>query len=441
MIFKIKEHIQKEFPYLAKSKLLVAISAGIDSVVLTHILNALNYQVALAHVNYQLRGIDSDKDEAFVKDFASDLQLPVFVHKIDTETYAVDKKVSIQMAARKIRYEWFAKLIQEKDYDFVVTAHHLDDVIETFFINLNRSSGLDGFTGIPQRNGQVIRPLLSFSREDLVAYATQNELNWREDASNATTKYLRNSIRHNLIPVLTAINPEFRKSFATSQQHLKDSQSLVQDYIAFLKPKILEMHDDLIYIKLDELMRLPNPKPVLYELLKGYGFTQWGDVYNLLNAQTGKQVFSNTHYLLKNRGNLLLGVIDRGDEKQEKRQVLDIFRVHNSEYKIETVEVDEFDSKIKNTTFIDKSKIKFPLFVRKWQEGDYFYPLGMQGKKKISDFLINQKIALIEKEKIWLLCDSDHQIIWVIGQRLDNRFKITENTTEILKITSIKTKE
>ena len=437
MISKLNEHILKDFPFLAKSKLLIAISGGIDSVVLVHSLHTLGYQIALAHVNFQLRGAESDKDVNFINALAQELQIPVFIHKMDTNAYAVTNKVSIQMAAREIRYTWFERILEEKKYDYVLTAHHLDDSIETFFINLNRSAGLDGLTGIPQQNSKIIRPLLPFLRDQIVAYAKQNKLSWREDASNASTKYLRNKIRHDLIPILMDINPEFKKAFLASQKHLKKSQSLVHDYISIVKPTVWKESDDLIYISLKEILSLPNPDPVLYELLKEYGFTQWDDVYDLVQAQSGKQVFSPTHFLLKDREYLILGVIniEKREKTREKRQIGDKFEIQNSEFRIETVAVEEFDSRLNNTEYIDKSKINFPLFVRKWQEGDYFYPLGMEGRKKISDFLIDQKIAQIEKEKIWLLCDSNDNIIWVIGKRLDNRFKITKNTTEVLKIT------
>lgn len=434
MILRLKKHIKKEFDFIAKSKLLVAISGGVDSVVLTNILYELDYKIALVHVNYQLRGAESDKDEAFVKDLGNALQIPVYIQKVNTEMYAVDNKLSIQMAAREIRYDWFNKLLEDNNCDYVLTAHHLDDSIETFFINLNRSSGLDGLMGIPQQNDKIIRPLLSFSRDEILEYAFQNNIVWREDASNESTKYLRNSIRHNLIPVLTDINPDFRNSFSKSQSYFKESQLLVNDYIHLLKPKIWKKHNDLIYISLKELKSLPNHKPVLYELLKGYGFSQWEDVYNLIDSQSGKQVFSKTHFLLKDRENLMLGVLDSSEKTQEKRRVREKFKIENLEFKIETVEVKAFDPGSQNVEYIDKSKINFPLFVRKWQIGDYFYPLGMKGKKKISDYLIDKKIPQIEKEKIWLLCDAQDQIIWVIGKRLDDRFKITKNTTELLKI-------
>ncbi len=436
MIDQFIQHIQNNLSFLKKAKLLIAVSGGIDSIVLTHLLHKLEFTFSLAHVNYQLRNQESDQDMLFVKDFGTGLQTPVFIHTVDTESYAAKNKLSIQMAAREIRYQWFDSLLQKHKYDFILTAHHLDDDIETFFINLNRSSGLKGLTGIPQQNDKIIRPLLAFSRDEILEYAQLNKLTWREDASNATSKYLRNKIRHQLAPILEDINPDFKKAFSKSQKHLKESQALVDDYILSIKPKIWKVHNDLVYISLKKLLNLSNVKAIIYELLKNYGFTEWNDINDLITAQSGKQVFSKTHSLLKDREFLVLSQKENGEKKIEKRLVDKEFNIKNFKYKIETVDFQKIDLGVKDVEYIDKSKINFPLFVRKWQKGDYFYPLGIKGKKKLSDFFIDLKLSRLEKEKIWLLCDAQNKIIWVIDKRLDNRFKITKNTTKIIKITS-----
>jgi len=348
------------------------------------------------------------------------------------------------VAAREIRYQFFEQLLKDNKYDYLLTAHHLDDTIETFFINLSRNSGLEGLTGIPVINNAIVRPLLNFSRANIKAYAAQNNLSWREDQSNAETKYLRNKIRHHLVPVLLDTFPDFEKSFVKTQSHLLESKNLVNDYIALVKPKIWKEQAEEFYISINKLKELPHYQAVLYEILKKYAFTEWEDVYNLLEAQTGKQVFSNTHYLLKDRGNLVLGVYS--DRIQDLR-----FEIQDLRFKIEDLrfEIEDLRFKIQDSRFnkgdpyevsFDKSKVNFPLFVRKWQKGDYFHPLGMRGKKKLSDFFTDIKLSHIEKEKIWLLCDADDQIIWIIGKRLDNRYKITEQTTEILRIKPIKPK-
>jgi len=440
MLERFKQHIQTNFPYLQNSKILVGISGGLDSVVLTHFLYKLKFAMALAHVNYQLRAEESNLDEFFVKKIGDEFKVPVFVQNVDTNTYATAHKVSIQMAAREIRYKWFDEVMLKHDYDYILTAHHRDDSIETFFINLNRSTGLEGLTGIPEKNDKIVRPFLIFSRVEIEKYAIDNKLVWREDASNATTKYQRNKIRHQLLPVLQEINPKFTDAFATTQSHLKGSQSLVDDYISLLKSMFWKESNKVIKISLKEFLNLPNIKAVLYEFLKDFGFTQWEDVYQLPQAQTGKQVFSETHSLLKDRDFLVLSPLEKKQENEDKRQVENEFRIQSgllskSEFRvIDLPKTHNYKTISLNEIYFDKNKAKFPLFVRKWQKGDYFYPLGMQGKKKLSDFLIDQKISLLEKEKIWLLCDANDKIIWVIGKRLDNRFRITEETTKIIKI-------
>ncbi len=440
MLSRFKQHLQCNFSYLENAKILVAISGGMDSIVLSSLLHKLNHKIGLAHVNYNLRGEESNKDENFVKNFGEKHNIPLYANSVDTNLYAKKKGISIQMAAREIRYQWFDEVTLKHDYDFVLTAHHLDDSIETFFINLNRSSGLEGLLGIPEKNNIVVRPLLIFSRAEIEEYAIQNKLDWREDASNATTKYERNKIRHELVPVLKDINPKFSASFIKTQLYLQGSHSLVKDYISLLKSMFWEEKNERVSISLKELSDLPNLKTILFELLKDYGFTEWEDVYQLVKGQTGKQVFSNTHSLLKDRGCLLLNPIEIANHADEKIEIGNKFKMLPSsgfgiEYSIgEFSDIKSFQISNSNEIFFDKTKVNFPLFVRKWKKGDYFYPFGMDGRKKLSDFLIDEKISRLEKEKIWLLCDFDDKIIWIIGKRLDNRFRITENTTKIIHL-------
>ena len=445
MISVFTTHIKANFPFLLKDNILIAISGGVDSVVLTHLLYKLGANIGLAHVNFQLRGEESNQDAFFVKSLAEQMKIAVFFKTIDTNSYAKQHKQSTQMAARETRYQWFEELLAKENYNYILTAHHADDAIETFFINLSRSSGLEGLTGIPSQNNNVVRPLLPFSRADIEEYALANKLIWREDASNATTKYLRNKIRHELVPVLKAIFPNFQTTFSQTQTHLKESQALVKDYISKIKPKIWEERNDKRYLSLEVLQEMPNTKAVLYELLKEYGFTEWNVICKLLDAQTGKQVFSKDYFLLKDRSFLVLGVIKETNYKPQQVGVGDVFVVEGTNstpknYKISALSQSEINMEKYgdlNEAYIDKSKIKLPFTVRNWKKGDYFYPLGMQGKKKISNFLIDQKTALFEKEKIQLLCDANNTVVWVIGKRLDNRFKITEKTTDIIKIHTI----
>jgi len=425
MLLKFKKHIEAHFPFLKQARILVAISGGVDSVVLTHLLQKSKFSIGLAHVNFQLRGLESDTDETFIKSLAKKHQYPFFIHTADTIRYAKEHKKSIQMAAREIRYKWFDKLLKETRYDYLLTAHHLDDDIETFFINLSRSTGIEGLTGIPPQQVKILRPLLPFSRVEIENYARTNQIVWREDASNASTKYLRNKLRHKLLPVLKEVFPEFDASFLATQHYLKDSQKLVKSYIKLLKPTLWEEKNGRVYLSVSKLKSLPDTKAVLYELLKEYGFTEWNDICHLIAAQSGKQIYSARYRLVKDRDFLILVVHDETlvEEPLLKYQNISALALKKSQF-----------TNI-NEAYLDKAKIQTPFLVRKWKQGDYFYPLGMQGKKKVSDFLIDQKISALEKEKIYLLCDAKDNIIWIIGKRLDDRYKVTDNTSEIIKVT------
>ncbi len=431
-------HIKKTFPFLNSGKLLVAISGGLDSVVLAHLCNNLKLNSALAHCNFNLRGKESDADEDFVLQLAEDLDLEVFIERFETETYAEQNKLSTQMAARELRYNWFQGLAEQLDFDYILTAHHANDNLETFLINLSRGTGLDGLIGIPEVNGNVVRPLLKFSRQDIEDYAKENNINWRDDSSNASTKYLRNKLRHDVIPILKEINPQFLQNFENTQKHLQDSKALIEDRIEEVSNVLIEsISEEQIQFNIAEIQKLNNPKAYLYELLKDYGFTEWNDVLNLLDAQSGKQVFSETHRLLKDREFLLITeILNNVILNQSEESLL----ISKDDKEVETqlgvlhFQATKHINKLNESTiYVDKALLKFPLIVRQWKKGDYFYPLGMRGKKKLSKYFKDEKLSLIDKENVWLLC-SGEDIVWVINRRADNRFKVTENTTQILKI-------
>lgn len=434
MLKAFKNHIKQQLPFLKESKLLIAISGGVDSVVLTHLCKEAKLEFALAHCNFNLRGNESDADESFVLQLAEDLDIEVFIQNFDTESFAKNEKLSIQLAARQLRYDWFFELSGQLNFDYILTAHHADDNLETFLINLSRGTGLEGLKGIPEVNQNIVRPLLSFSRDDIEDYAKTNHLKWREDSSNASTKYLRNKLRHDVIPVLKDINPDFLANFQNTLAHLNDSSTIVEDEVdSFLNKAIVAIEDSQISYKISEFEALNNPKAYLFEIFKDYGFTQWKDIKNLLTAQSGKLVFSKTHQLLKDRDYLILSEIS-SKENNETVTILEDqneIKLPNGILCIESVE--EIGKTDKSTIYIDKKTLKYPLTVRHWEKGDYFYPLGMQGKKKLSKFFKDEKLSLLDKQKTLLLC-SDHQVVWVINHRADNRFKLTKQTQDILKI-------
>jgi tRNA(Ile)-lysidine synthase len=440
MLQKFKEHIHIHFPFLKDQKLLIAVSGGLDSVVLTHLFSELNIPISLAHCNFQLRKKESDLDEEFVKSISQKTSNQIFNIKFKTEEFSKKHKFSTQIAARELRYNWFQELLKEHNLDFVLTAHHADDNLETFLINLTRGTGLDGFTGIPAINGNIVRPLLAFSREEILAYAQTNNIVWREDASNASTKYIRNKIRHQIVPVLKEINPNLLETFARTSANLKESKQIIEDKLADISSEVMETTYStglqITKFSIAKINELSNPKAYLYPLLKAYNFTAWNDIYNLLSAQSGKQIFSKTHRLLKDRDFLILSAKILSTASEEK------FRVEKNALEILNPihlifeDIHQKSTENKQTIYVDKDVLKYPLIVRKWRNGDYFYPIGMQGKKKLSNYFKDEKFSLFEKEDTWLLCTAENEIIWVINHRQDKRFVNEHN----LKICSKKNK-
>lgn len=429
-----KNLLRSEFSYLSNTKVLLAISGGIDSVVLAHLCKNAKLQFSMAHCNFNLRGEESDGDENFVVDLADALEVEVFTESFDTKLYASEAGISIQMAARELRYNWFEDLRTALKYDYVLSAHHANDDLETFLINLIRGTGLEGLTGIKSENNKIIRPLLHFSRKEIGAYALQNSIKWREDSSNSSLKYLRNKIRHQIIPVMEEINPQFLEGFAKTQVHLNESFDLVEDYLGLLYPEIVSETTLGTQLKIEVLKKVPHPRAVLYQLLKSFGFTQWEDVVHLLEAQPGKMVFSETHRLIRDREFLIL------TEKPENREE-EIYSISEGE-EFEMLPIGTFSfHKVERITqtppnciFVAKESLKYPLTLRKWQEGDVFYPFGMKGRKKLSDFFKDKKLSLPEKENTWLLFSED-KIVWVVNHRADARFGITDPSQKIIKIT------
>ena len=445
MLHKFTEHIAINFPFLKDKKLLIAISGGLDSVVLNHLLTLLNYDISLAHCNFNLRGTESDLDEKFVKNITQKSSNQIFIKSFQTESYSKEHKLSTQIAARNLRYTWFQKLVKEHHFDFVLTAHHADDNLETFLINLTRGSGLEGFTGIPKINGNIARPLLPFSREEINEYAIENNITWREDASNASTKYVRNKIRHQVVPILKEINPSLLDSFQNTLENLQESQQILEDKIEdvsskILIKKVLNTNDkfketEVTKINIEKVNQLSNPKAYLYQLLKNYNFKEWNDVYHLLNAQSGKQVFSEKHRLLKDRDFLLLTEINQTLPEKIRFEIPENEIEITNPIQLVFEKVQQKSNENKHIIYVDKDLLKYPLVLRKWQTADYLYPLGMQGKKKLSKYFKDEKFSLLEKENTWLLCNRTNEIIWILNHRQDSRTSVTKNTQNILKIT------
>lgn len=428
-----KNLLKAKLAYLTNHKLLLAVSGGVDSVVLTYLCHTAKLDFSIAHCNFHLREGACDEDEAFVKDLAEKLNVDFYVEQFDTNKYAEEQGVSTQMAARDLRYNWFNELRFRHQFEHILTAHHANDDLETFFINLIRGTGLEGLSGIKEVNNAIVRPLLGFSRSQIEAYAEANNIEWREDYTNAETKYIRNKIRHHLVPMLEEMNPKFLEGFLKTQSHLRENEALVEDYLSLLYPKIISKSAYGYNLDINYLKKIPNTTAVLYQLLKTFDFTEWDDVYNLLDAQSGKMLFSKTHRLVKDREYLILT-----ERNQIEDKVYEITK--NDEFAMlpmgtfSFTKVKEIVEKNENCIYVNPDKMEYPLTVRKWQKGDFFYPFGMKGKKKISDYFKDKKLSLPEKENTWLLC-SGKEIVWVINMRADRRFAITSPNQKIVKIT------
>jgi tRNA(Ile)-lysidine synthase len=435
MFAEFKAHIKLNFPNLFKDRILLACSSGIDSMVMTHLCQKLNLNITLAHCNFCLRGHESNLDEAFVVDYASKQDILVFSKQFDTQSFVDNSKYSIQMAARELRYNWFQSLSEQHQFSCVLTAHHADDNLETFLINLSRGSGLDGLVGIPEKNGIFLRPLLPFSRDQILQYAQKHQIEWREDSSNVSLKYHRNQLRHKLVTVLKEIYPNILESLTKTQSHLEASKELLESHIHDIEEQVIvktnlgEIHFDINVLKALKSMPL-----YLFPLFNKYGFSDWKALSKLLDGQSGKKLLSKTHTLIKNRQVLILFSNDLPTATSQKIESHnDIAFIENLGCHMKIDKVSVLDSPDTNTIYVDFDKLQFPLELRPWKNGDYFYPKGMEGKKKISKFFKDEKMSLSEKDKTLLLC-SDAQVVWVVGKRQDARFIASETDALMCKI-------
>ena len=432
-------------PLLKDKKLLLGISGGVDSVVLCHLLDLSGMEFGLAHCNFQLRGKDSDSDERFVQELAKKYGRPLHLKRFDTESIARETKGSVQMVARDLRYAWFRELLSEEGYDFLLTAHHLDDSLETFLINLSRGTGIDGLLGVPQQKDETVRPLLPFTKKQILAYALDWNLSWREDQSNLESKYLRNKIRNEIVPVLLQLHPDFMTSFATTIGNLKAARQILADRLALVTREISEPSVDhgpnCQRFEIAKIRELTPAAAYVYEIFRPYGFSQWQDILTLLDAQSGKQLLSSSHRLIKHGEHLLLARlsdqpdldtsyrIEAGQSELSGCGISLHFRGINRS----SMEAETTVKQVSEKALFDADLLQFPLTVRKWQKGDFFYPKGMTGRKKLSDFFTDEKFSVLQKENIWLLCSGD-SVVWLIGKRTDERFKVTEKTKHILEV-------
>jgi len=438
MLSLFKQFIQGKKIFHSQDKVLLAVSGGMDSVSLCELFYQAKFSFGIAHCNFQLRK-EANEDEKFVRQLAKKYNVPFFSTAFDTQIVAKQERQSIQMAARALRYEWLEKIRQENHYQFIATAHHKNDSVETVLLNFVRGTGIAGLHGIRERKDFLIRPLLFSTRKEIESFVKGNKLKYREDKSNKSDKYIRNKIRHKVIPVLKEINPALEETMMQNIERIRDVEHIYEQFIKQNQTALLVQKGNKIILSIVKIKQLSPTPSFLFELLKKFNFNQTtvNEIITAIDKQSGKIFFSPTHRLLKDRTELIV------------EKITD-YRVQNTSYAVQkgqtklkteelylTMQLHPI-SNIKHQTsnkiaYLDAEKLHFPLGVRKWEKGDFFYPLGMKKKKKLSDFFIDTKISLSEKENLWLLT-SDEQIAWIIGYRIDNRFKITDETKKIFQM-------
>lgn len=434
-----ENYIQKHNLIDAGDNILVAVSGGIDSVVLTHVLNRLGCNVSIAHCNFSLRGEESNQDEMFVRQLAESLKIKCFVKCFDTHKYADEQKISTQMAARDLRYGWFREVAEKNDFSKIALAHHADDQIETFFINLLRGSGISGLKGMKPKNENLIRPLLFASRKMISDYAFENQIAWREDRTNAETKYLRNKIRHQLIPLFEEINPNAKNTIGSSLNFLSSEYACYQNLVEEKMNQIVQKTNSRAIVEKECFCNDLNGKQLLFEWIRRYGFntSQLDSIFDGLKNSSGTHFYSETHILAIERNTIEISAISDSDFSEETLIDIQTNRIEkpiNLIFKRINNESDFQINKKESVAQFDFDKLTFPLKLRYWQNGDRFYPIGMKGTKLVSDYFADKQFDSVQKQNTFLLVDSNNQIIWIVGHRMDNRFKITSDTKTIFQI-------
>jgi len=437
MYSKFIKYIAENDLLKSNHRVLLAVSGGIDSMVMTHMFIRLSIPTGIAHCNFSLRNEESDRDEGLVRKYAEEHNIPFYSIRFQTKDFANENGLSVQMAARELRYKWFEEIRTKNGYDSIAVAHNLNDNIETILLNLVRGTGIAGMTGIKPSNERIIRPLLFATRHEIIAYCHKNHIVFREDKSNSDTKYTRNKIRHLVIPVLKEINPSIETTLNETAIRFAGINEIVSDYISALRKTISKQNGELITFNISLLKsHLKNPT-ILFELFKQFGINsaQVDDLHKVIEGKTGGVLLTHSHRILKNRKEIIVSQkCEINEEFYNIKNITGLRKSHgiasagyvniNPEFEIPTDSL---------TACIDSEKITFPLIIRKWKPGDFFYPLGMKQKKKLSDYFIDNKFSGFNKEQVFVL-ESDGKIVWIIGNRIDDRFKLTKSTKKALLI-------
>ena len=418
--------------------ILIGLSGGRDSIFMANMFIKSGYKIAVAHCNFNLRDKEADNEQAFVENFAKSNNLEFHTINFNTKKYASDNSMSIQMAARELRYNWFEKIRTENNFNKVAIAHNKNDSVETFLINLTRGTGIKGLTGIKPLNKHVIRPILFAERKEITDYLIENKIKWKDDSSNNIDKYTRNNIRLNIIPEFEKMNSNFVSTMSNNIDKLNNVYSVYNKEINFKRKKILINQTDRVLINIEIIKKLKPLEIYLYEFIKGFNFTpeQIHEIIDILNSIPGKQVHSPTHRIIKDREYLIITELNTNKSEQEyiieqgTSEItipinLHIDLLNNINYKIPLTS---------NISSIDFNSLEFPLKLRKWRTGDKFMPFGMSKFKKLSDFFKDNKLSVVDKENVWLLSDRSDNIVWIVNNRTDNRYRITDKTTKIIQL-------
>lgn len=430
MLDKIRANIEKYKLLSVDEPVLVGLSGGADSVALLAILVRLGYSCVALHCNFHLRSEESDRDEAFASSFSKQMHVPFYKKDFDTKTYAAEHHLSIEMAARDLRYEWFEQMRKQLSAQAIAVAHHQDDSIETMLMNLLRGSGIRGLVGIRPKNGFVVRPLLCVSRMEILAWLSEVQYSFVVDSTNLSDEYMRNFIRLRVLPLLEEMNPSVRRTLARSASHLSAAEEIYLSVIEHARKTLWQEN----IISISALLNYPSPQTILYELLHPYGFSRQvaTSLFKALDGESGKSFYSSTHRVIKDRDKLLLY------KKEEEKDTVYVFRkteqfiIHPIPLSLQVVQRETFQLKpSKDIAYFDYELLADDLILRHWKEADWFVPFGMKGKKKLSDYFSDHKYSLKQKKEAWLLC-SGKDIVWLVGERSDNRYRITSTSHKIL---------
>ncbi|MGB8192341.1 MAG: tRNA lysidine(34) synthetase TilS [Chitinophagaceae bacterium] len=462
LLSQFHHFIHNENLFQSKDRLLIAVSGGVDSIVLCELCKLSGYNFAIAHCNFQLRGAESERDEEFVRALATKYNVPFFTKRFETEAYAGTHKCSIQVAARELRYHWFEEIVSSElsvvskspyspltthhspftthhSPTYLLTAHHANDNIETLLMNFFKGTGITGLRGILPKQGNIVRPLLFATKEELKKFAEDNQLQWVEDSSNAEDHYTRNYIRHKVIPLLGEIYPQVESNLAANLQRFRETEYLYRQHLDQLLNKLVETKGGERHIPILKLKKTNAARTVLFELMHPLGFTakQSEEALGLLDSESGRYIASATHRILRNRNWLILAPLATTEARHILIEAPGSFQFAAGNLKLScelrAASVEQNSHPTPNIALLDASDIRFPLLLRPWKAGDYFYPLGMKKKKKLARFFIDQKLSATDKEKVWVL-EMDKKIIWVVGMRIDERFRLTEQTGRVLRL-------